>query len=81
MCPNHPNEKPYLKSVAPLCESCLAELGQAIIDAGTYECLSHWAETKNYDWHQAMVRLGMASLDADKFALLVNRADVAYCGD
>lgn len=76
-CTNHPSRPAYMAAY-PLCENCLAMQGQAIIDAGTYECLRQWARDKNYNWRQAMVRLGCAAQTPAALADLVNRADAAY---
>jgi hypothetical protein len=80
-CKNHPDTKAYTERY-PLCEDCLADEGQAIIDAGTHsECLEWWAHENNYSWHQAMVRLGMARQDPERLESLINSADAAYLND
>ena len=77
-CPSHHTRSPYLASVSALCEECLAQEGQSLIDADTYECLPHWLRTKNYNRHQGLVRLGMAMQQPEKLATLINRADASY---
>ena len=81
MCKNHPEIEAYIIRI-PLCEDCLAETGQQIVDSGLWEGLAWWAHEKNYNWHQAMVRLGMAYEDGgecgEKFGRLINTIDAQY---